>query len=440
MKRKLSQGSRILLGILGILGLVLGSCTGKTGSSAKEGEIAGKIVVLTHRTDWVNTKFQDYKKAFTAKYPKVEVEFEAITDYEGTVRTRMSTKEYGDVLCMVTVPPTPQEFANFYEPLGTVEEFSKIFDFVDTSTTISYNGIVYGYPINANVAGGLVYNKQVFKDAGIEKLPTTPEEFYEALAKIKAKTSAVPLYLNYPAQWTLVQWEGGRLSFAGDPDYLNKMVHDDAPFSPGKPHYELYKIMYEVVKRGLCEKDILTSDWELSKQLMADGKIGVMALGSWALGQIRALSKTPENIGYMPYPVTVNGKVYAEVGLDYNLAINKNSKNKEAAKAWAKWFATESGYAQDCESIPAVKGGQFPAVLTAFKDLGVQFIIGAPAKPGEEGLLDKLDKESEIGFWQAPQKIRIVDAAMGTTKESFDDIMKDWNKRWARARQTLGIK
>ncbi|MCX7656371.1 MAG: hypothetical protein N2Z76_07590, partial [Treponemataceae bacterium] len=97
MKKKRYYGTRILWGIMGILGLMLGSCTSKSGSSVKEGEVSGKIVVLTHRTDWVNTKFQDYKKAFNAKYPKVEVEFEAITDYEGTVRTRMSTKEYGDV-------------------------------------------------------------------------------------------------------------------------------------------------------------------------------------------------------------------------------------------------------------------------------------------------------------------------------------------------------
>jgi ABC-type glycerol-3-phosphate transport system substrate-binding protein len=395
---------------------------------------SGTITVLTHRTDWVDSKFKEYAAAFEAKYPKAKVEFEAITDYDGTVRTRMNTAEYGDVLCMVTVPPIPSDFAKFYEPLGKVADFAKKFDFVETSTTIAYKGTVYGYPVNANVAGGLVYNKAVFKEAGITSLPKTAEEFYEALGKIKNNTQAVPMYMNYPSQWTLTQWEGGRLSFAGDAAYLNKMIHDASPFDPGKPHYQLYNIMYEVVKRGLCEKDILASDWELSKQMMADGKIGVMALGSWALGQIRALSKSPENIGYMPYPVSVNGSIYAEVGLDYNLAINKNSKKKELAKAWAAFFSEESGYAQDCESIPALKGAEYPAVLSAFSELGVKYLIGAAPEPGEEGLFDKLDKDSEIGLWQAPQKVRIVDAAMGTSKESFDDIMRDWNARWQKAR------
>lgn len=417
-----------------------GSSENTAEAAASPAQPSGDIVVLTHRTDWVDTKFVEYREAFNKLYPDVSVEFEAIADYNGVVRTRMGTKEYGDVLSMVTVPPVPADFVKFYEPVGSVADFSQKFDFVSTSTTLSFDGTAYGFPVNANVSGGFVYNKKVFAAAGIGKMPATADEFYAALEAIKTKTSAVPLYLNYPSKWTLTQWEGGRLTFAGDPEYLNKMIHDDAPFSPGKPHYQLYTIMYEVVKRGLVEKDILTADWELSKQMMADGKIGVMALGSWALGQIRALTSTPDDIGYMPYPAKVGGQVYAEVGLDYNIAVNKNSKNLAAAIAWAEWFATRSGYAKDVESIPALKGGTYPAVLSAFSDLGVKYLIGAPAAPGEEGLFDQLDKESEIGLWQDPQKIRIVDAAMGTTRETFDEIMQDWNARWAKARKTLGVK
>ncbi len=414
--------------------------TGQVDSAAADSkEPAGTITVLHHRTDWNDTKFVEYRDRFNQKYPNVKVEFEAITEYAGVVRTRMSTKEYGDVLMMVTSPPIPSDFANFYEPIGTKAEMFEKYNFLETNAQTYFGDYVYALPLNAN-AGGLLFNKKVFQQAGITKLPTSSDELYAALELIKKNTDAVPLFMNYPSGWTLTQWEGGRLAYAGDPDYVNTIVHEDAPFQKGTAHYELYKVLYEVVKRGLCERDMLTSDWEKSKQMMADGKIGVMNLGSWAVGQIRALAANPDDIGYMPYPVNHNGKVYAEASLDYNLAINKNSKNKEAALAFAKWFADESGYAKDNEAIPAMKGGEFPAVLQGFKDLGVEFIAGTPAPAGEEGLFDKLDSEAEIGFWTEPQKIRIVDAAMGTTKESFDDIMQDWNARWAKARKTLGVK
>ena len=195
----------------------------------------------------------------------------------------------------------------------------------------------------------------------------------------------------------------------------------------------------------MCEKDLLTSDWERSKIEFAEGKIAVMNIGSWAIGQFRQVATDagydPDAVvGYMPYPVNHNGKVYAEPSLDYGIGVNKYSKNKNAAKAFAQWFADESGYAKDNQAIPALKGGSFPSVLDSFDELGVIYQMQNAAVEGEEGLFDLIDNEAEIGMWQDPQKVRIVDAAMGTTKESFDDIMNDWNARWAKARKTLNVK
>lgn len=403
---------------------------------------SGKITVLTHRSDWVDTKMLEYVKAFNLEYPDIEVEFEAPTDYAGVTRTRMSTKSYGDVLSMITQPPIPQDFARFYEPVGTTEEMFSKYNFLETSQQTYYHGNVYAIPLNAN-AGGLVYNKEVFRKAGITTFPKSSKEFYEVLQKIKDNTNAIPLFLNYPSRWTLTQWEGAKMSYSGDPEYTNKIIHEDRPFVKGNPHYEMYKVMYEVVKRGFVERDILTSDWEFSKQMMAEGKIGVMNLGSWAVQQIKNVAIDngidPEVIGYMPYPFSFNGQVYAEAALDYNLAINVNSKNKKAALTWAFWFADHSGYYRDNGSIPALKGGEFPLFLDSFEKLGVKFIQGRPAKPGEEGLYDKIDNESEIGFWTEQEKIRIVDAAMGTTKETYEEIMADWNDRWSKARETLEV-
>jgi ABC-type glycerol-3-phosphate transport system substrate-binding protein len=410
--------------------------------SSNSGDISGDIIVLHHRTDFED-KFEEYKAEFNKLYPNVNVEFEAVSDYQGTVRTRMSTKSYGDVLMVVTAPPTPKDLDKFYEPLGTTEEMFSKYDFMESASQYYFGGNVYALPINAN-AGGLLYNKKVFAEAGIKKFPTTSDELYACLEKIKKNTSATPFFMNYPSKWTLTQWEGGRLAYSGDPDWANKMVHMDAPFAKGTPHYELYKVMYEVVKRGLCEKDLLTSDWEKSKQDFVDGKIGVMNLGSWAISQFRDIAaksgyNPDEIVGYMPYPVNHNGKVYAEPALDYGIGVNKYSENKEAAKAWAFWFANKSSYAVDNVSIPALKGSTLPSVLDSFSEVGVIYKTQNPAKEGEEGLFDKIDSEAEIGLWQDPQKVRIVDAAMGTTKETFDEIMEDWNKRWAKARKTLKV-
>ena len=90
--------------------LVLTACSSGSGSddsSASDGAPSGDITVLTNRTDLVDTTFADYKKTFEAKYPDVKVTFEAITDYDGEVKTRMNTDDYGDVLIIPTGVATP---------------------------------------------------------------------------------------------------------------------------------------------------------------------------------------------------------------------------------------------------------------------------------------------------------------------------------------------
>jgi ABC-type glycerol-3-phosphate transport system substrate-binding protein len=51
--------------------------------------------------------------------------------------------------------------------------------------------------------GGVIYNKRIWKEAGIDKLPATPDEFLECLQKIKDNTDAIPLYTNFAAGWEL---------------------------------------------------------------------------------------------------------------------------------------------------------------------------------------------------------------------------------------------
>lgn len=414
----------------------LSGCSGNKESSGIKGKIEGKITVLTNRTDLIDTKLPEYKTAFEKKYPGTTVEFEGITDYEGTVRTRMSTDEYGDVLCQPSIQAI--DFPTYFEPLGKLEDFSKTLNFTNTADPISYKDVVYSYPLVAVVGAGIVYNKKVFAKAGIT-VPRTTDEFYAAMSAIKEKTDAVPVFMNYPAGWTLNQWEGGLMSVCGDPEYKNKLIHNPSPFVPGDAHYELYKVMYEIVKRGLCERDILSSDWEQSKQMLADGKIGCMVLGSWAIAQVKALASDPDDIGYMPFPFEVNGKKYAEARIDMPLCINKHSTNKATAYAWIKFMADDTDWVQYTESIPTKKGEKYPSVLDSFAAFGVEYIQSAAPSADEEGKYDTLDKDSEIGFWSDPEKKRIIDAALGTTKETYEDIMADWNAKWEKARKADNI-
>jgi len=404
-----------------------------------QGEVSadGKatITVLTNRTDRVDTTFPQYVADFNKVYPNIEVVFESMTDYQGQTKIRMNTEDYGDVLLIPDDVPV-QDLPDFFEPLGTVDEMEKEWIGVNEAEK-AYDGITYGIPNMVN-AQGIVYNKEVFKEAGISKLPSTPEEFLEAMRAIKENTDAIPYYTNYAAQWALNQWESHRSSVAGDPDYVNSLAHMDDPFAPGRPHYIVYKLMYDLVEQGLTEEDYTTTDWEGSKPMIASGQIGAMVLGSWAIGQMQAFAEDPNVIGYMPFPYTnEDGNIYAAAGGDLKMGISKYSKNKEAAKKWLYWFLGESSWAKDEGGIPPKRGAEMPETLKDYQELGVELVFNNPAPAGEEGWVDAIDLEAEIGFWQPNFKARIIEAAAGSRDETFDEICADLNADWAEARAVI---
>ncbi|MNI29852.1 Bacterial extracellular solute-binding protein [compost metagenome] len=189
-----------------------------------------------------------------------------------------------------------------------------------------------------------------------------------------------------------------------------------------------------MAKEGLIEADPTTTNWDASKADLANGKIGAMVLGSWAIGQIQELATNPDDIAYMPFPTNA-AEVIMPLSDDYTLAISKHSKNKEAAKAWIEWFIKETDYStKQAGGMSPVIGAELPESLKQFEGSDIKFELQSPAKEGQEGLVDKIDKQAEIGLWSPDMKKRIIEAAIGNTKESYDDIMKDLNNRWVKAR------
>lgn len=415
---------------------LLAACSGGGGDQpapGSDGEVAGSITVLTNRTDIVDTVFQDYKEQFEAEYPDVTVEFEAITDYEGEVTTRMSTADYGDVL-LIPNSIAPADLPDFFEPLGSVDELAETYRFVGSEQ--NFDGQVYGIAITGNVQG-IVYNKAVWEEAGVTEAPTSPEEFLDALQAVKDGTDAVPLYTNYADGWPLTQWEGHRGSISADPEAANALAETDAPWAEGEEHFVIDSLLFDAVAAGLTEEDPITTNWEESKGLLGRGEVSAMVLGSWAITQMQDAADDPADIGYLPFPHQVDGTFYSTAGGDYKNGINVNSENKAAARAWIDWFADESGYATDQGGLSPRLDGPTPDTLSDFEELGVEYIELAPAEPGRESLVNDIDAEAEIGLWNPDYRQRIVDAARGASGETKEQIFEDLDTRWAEARATV---
>ena len=402
-------------------------------------DLTATIKWLTHRTDLVNDgQIAGYIAEFNKVYPNITVEFEGITDYAQDSLTRLTgSKDWGDMLGIPQVEAS--EFATYFTPMGSLETLSGIYNFADAK---AFDGTVYGIPSTGN-AQGIVYNKKVFADAGITELPKTPAEFNDALKAIKEKTDAIPLYTNYAAGWTMGAWDayiGG--SATGNANYINNdMVTEKDPFSnkaEGVGPYAVYKILYDAVANGLIEEDYTTTDWEGCKVMINNGEIGCMVLGSWAFSQMRDAGPNGADIGYMSFPITVDGKQYASAGADYCYAINNKAtvENQTATMVFIKWLTHESGFAYNEGGIPINKDGKYPDLYAAFD--GIEFVPDTAAV--DQQLVDDLNNDSMVLINRAGDKKiqEIIEHAFNGTK-TFDEIMADWNEAWTTAQEDLSI-
>lgn len=331
MKRVLS----LVLSAVMLTGILTG-CTSKNESTE---EIGGVIKVVTGVTD-KDDLFAKIEEEFKAKYPKVEdVIFESSTDYDKYIQTRMNSTDYGDVLFVpFSMNGNPSEYENYFESLGTVDELSK--KYIDVLEA-DYNGNVYGLPVAINTLG-IVYNEDVLKKAGVEKLPTTTEEFIAACELVKKNTDAIPFFTNYKrtAVW------GGSLTSYGGEKYRSDMLNKGTAFMEGQPIREVMDLFYEATSKGLTEKDPVTGDQAKAYQMLANGEVAMIMRGSQDVPTIQALN-TNSKVNIMPFPTTLNGKTSLAFGAPGVVGINKNSTNKATARAFLDFFISkESGYAE----------------------------------------------------------------------------------------------
>lgn len=376
---------------------------------------------------------------FNKVYPNITVETEGVTDYAEDALLRLSTGDWGDIMFIPAVDKA--DLSTYFYPIDSLQNLDKEINFANIW---EYDGTSYGVPYMAN-AQGVLYNKAVFEAAGITELPTTPTEFLEDLQLIKDNTDAIPLYTNYAAGWTMGAWDAyiGIVS-NGDETYMNqKFVHTANPFDdPGDDTgiYNLYRILYDAVANGLIEDDYTTTDWEGCKGMLNNGEIGTMVLGSWAYQQMVDAGDHGEDVGYMPFPITVGGTQYALAGGDYSYGINVNSsdENKTAAMVFIKWMTEESGWCYNEGGYTVDKDGENPPLYAAFD--GATVLSDLPALDGEADFLNQMNSESELSFNAGGNaKVQRIVEAAATGSETLDDIVADWTAAWNAAQEELSI-
>ncbi|QLJ00747.1 extracellular solute-binding protein [Streptomyces sp. NEAU-sy36] len=270
-----------------------------------------------------------------------------------------------------------------------------------------YEGKTYGVPLVTDTLA-LVYNKALFKKAGITTPPKTWDELKSDAAKVQDKTGAY-------GYWGSTQGYYGQPFLYGEGtdtvDAAAKKVTIDTPAA--KKAFGTWLSLFS--GKGLHKADTTPDAYAHIEDAFINGKVASIIQGPWEVTNIYKGSafKDKSNLGIAVVPAGSTGKAGAPTG-GHNLSVYAGSDkaHQAAALKFVKFMTSASAQ----ETI-ALKNATLPTRSDAY----TAKVTADPGIAGFQGVLSAAQPRPalpEYGSLWAPLDTELPKIASG--KESLD--------------------
>ena len=331
--------------------------------------------------DPAKSKQEGAVQRFMADYPNITVNqvHQQNDNYKQQLVVAMSSGQCPDMYMHWGGGP----MAEYYKS-GFVNDLTEMYNtydhpaFIDAAVAqASYDGKLLAIPYGGLSGCDVFYNKTIFKEVGIEKVPETIDELEED-CKILKDAGYTPFALANASKWTgsmyymyLVARHSGNDEF--DAAYTQE---NGGSFTSDAFIYAGTKIQ-DWVKAGYFPDGVnsLTADDGQDKQLMYDGTCAMMLHGSWMASSMKTDSEDwyNENIGVFRFPEDSEAKAkgvdqHVEVGTAIGNGFSFNCWKEDgsvdqtkldACYVLATQYYNDDTYNQqqmDTDTIPSIEG------------------------------------------------------------------------------------
>jgi raffinose/stachyose/melibiose transport system substrate-binding protein len=344
---------RDALAITAVAALALTGCSASGGSDGTT-----EITFLT-TNDAPNPETADaLVEAFEAEHPDVTVSVEIRpggTEGDNLVKTRLSTGEMADVffynsgsLLQALNPDSTLVDLSDQEWVGSLtEEFTPV---------VSTDNGLYGAPLGASFAGGVVYNKPLYEELGLT-VPQTWDEFMANNEKIAAEADGVaPVIQTYGETWTSQLFVLGDFAnvAALDPEWAEQYTAHQRSYAD-EPALLGFQHQQEVAEAGYFNEDFPSATFPDGARMVAEGEGAHYPMLSNVIQTI--LQNTPDavdDIGFFALPAQDAENTQATIWQPNALYVPKSSEGAEleAAKELVAFANSEAGCEIQNELLP----------------------------------------------------------------------------------------
>ena len=332
---------------------------------------AGKITIESWRNDDASIWKDKIIPAFNAKYPDIQVEFTptAPKEYNAALNARLEGGTAGD---LITCRPFDASLELFNKgqlaALNDLPSMANFSDVAKSAWTTDDGKTTFCVPM-ASVIHGFIYNKDIFKELGVEP-PKTEEELLAVLEKIKANGNYVPMVMG-----TNDQWEAATMGFQNiGPNYWKgeegrKALIDGSQKLTDKPYVDAFAALAKWAP--YMGDGYKAQTYPDSQNLFGLGKGAIYAAGSWDISTFRAQNV---NMGAFKAPPPAGASdCYISDHTDIGIGLNAKSPNSEEAKKFLDWVGSEEFANLYANALP----GFFPlsnAKVTLSDDVAQEFV------------------------------------------------------------------
>ncbi|MEK8130312.1 extracellular solute-binding protein [Paenibacillus filicis] len=346
--------------IAGTLMVSMLSACGSGGNKSEGGTGAGAGAGGTVKIEFFQNKleakdsFNKLITKFNEANPSIQVTQVNPPDAETVLKTRLAKKDLPDVIGLGandTYISLSQSgvFDNFTNDalLSNVQPA-----YIDMLNKQTGSAELNGVPFSAN-ASGVLYNKAMFKELGID-IPKTWNELIAAADKIKA-AGKTPFYLTVKDAWTsLVLFNSLEPGIVGL-DFFKDRKDGKVAFKDS--FREVAEKQLKILDYG--QKDAFGKGYNDGNVAFAKGEAAMYIQGVWAIPEIKKANPSME-LGIFPFPSTNDAAKNKLVsGVDTLLTISKSTKHKEEAKKFIAFLLqpeNSKAYIDEQKAFSTIKG------------------------------------------------------------------------------------
>ncbi len=289
--------------------------------------------------------------AFEAANPGIKVVFAptAPAEYNAALNSKLAAGSAGD---LITCRPFDASLELYNQ--GNLADLSGLasmanFSSVAKSAWQTDDGAATFCVPMASVIHGFIYNKDAFDALGIA-VPTTRDEFFAALDKIKADGTYIPM-----AMGTNDQWEAATMGYNNiGPNYWKG---EEGRLALIKGEQKLTDEQWVAPFKELARwKDYLGDGFEAqtypdSQNLFTLGRAAIYPAGSWEISGFNTQAQF--KMGAFPPPVGAAGDTcYISDHTDIAIGMNAKTTHPEETKKFLEWVGSAEFASMYANALP----------------------------------------------------------------------------------------